>query len=175
LLLLCSLLLIRCEKDVSVIALTGNDRPLQGVTVNVKYTEHQLYKNGKFFYEKEHSLMDVTGENGRCEFKKQPYSVFSWILYSLQQANVEGVYGHAKAKGSFIFHWCFSDYPLFFSLKAKIKVVSSRTLHPIPNASVKLWTTDKACDSLSVLTGNDGTCTFDYSDITAKVNKLLYI
>lgn len=173
LLLLCLLLLVRCEKDISVIALNGKEMPLPGATVNMEYTEHQLYKDGTFFYNKKHSLMNVTGQDGRCVFEKQPCSVFSWIFYTLQHAYVNGVYGSCKAEGKFLFHWQFKDYPLYFYSDAKIKVVSSRNMQPLPNASVKLWTTDPSCDSLSLTTGNDGMCSFRYSDVSAKVSRLL--
>lgn len=172
-LLLCLLLLVKCEKDISVIALDGADQPLQGVTVNLKYIEHQLYKEGTLLYNKEHTPTGVTGPDGRYVFEKQPCSVFSWIFYTLQHAYVEGQYGIQQATGTFLFHWRFTDYPLYFFSDAKIKVISSQTGKPLPGASIKLWTTDKSCDSLSLTTANDGTCSFRYSDISANVSKLL--
>lgn len=172
-LLLCLLLLVRCEKDVSVIALMGGEQPLQGVTVNMKYTEYQLYKDGSFLYKKEHANVGVTGQDGRCVFEKQPCSIFSWIFYTLQRAYVEGRYSAKHTTGDFLFHWRFTDYPLYFPQESKIKVISSKTGQPLSGASVKLWTTDKSCDSLSLITSSDGFCFFQCSDKSAKVTKLL--
>lgn len=173
LLLLCLLLFVKCEKDISVIALNAVDQPLQGVTVNMKYTEFQLYKDGEFFYKKSHVSSSVTDADGRCVFEKQPCSVFSWIFYTLERAYVDGQYAGQNASGDFLFHWRFSDYPLYFVSDGKIKVVSAKTGQPLPGSSVKLWTTDPACDSLSLTTDNNGLCFFRYSDVSAKVSKLL--
>lgn len=173
LLLLCLLLLVKCEKDISVIALNATDQPLQGATVNMKYTEYQLYKDGKFFYKTVHTPTGVTDADGRCVFEKQSCSVFSWIFYTLERAYVDGQYASLNASGDFLFHWRFTDYPLYFISDAKIKVVSARTGQPLPGSTVRLWTTDQACDSLSLTTDNNGLCSFRYSDISAKVSKLL--
>lgn len=172
-LLLCLLLLVRCEKDISVIALDGADQPLQGVTTNLHYTEYQLYKEGTFLYKKVHEPTGVTGTDGRYVFEKQPCSVFSWIFYTLVHAYVDGEYGTLQDSGNFLFHWRFSDYPLYFFSDAKIKVVNSKTSQPLPGASVKMWTTGMSSDSLSLTTASDGMCTFRYTDSSAMVSRLL--
>lgn len=173
LLLLALLLFVRCNKDLSVITYDAAENPLPGVQVNLKYTEHQLYKNGEFFYHCDHDTTGITGPDGRIEFPDRPCSVFSWIFYTLQKAYVEGQYGSRTASGSFLFHWRFTDYPLYFTNDAQIKVVRSNDYQPIPGASVILTSEDAACDSISMTTDNQGMCSFSYSDGTKRVIKLL--
>ncbi len=173
LLLLALLLFVRCNKDLSVITYDAAENPLPGVQVNLKYTEHQLYKNGQFFYHCDHDTTGVTGPDGRIEFPNRPCSVFSWIFHTLQKAFVEGQYSSKTASGSFLFHWRFTDYPLYFTNDAKIKVVRSNDYQPIPGASIVLTSEDVACDSIAIITDNQGMCSFHYSDGTKKVIKLL--
>lgn len=173
LLLLAMLLFVRCDKDLSVITYDSGEKPISGVQVSLKYTEHQLYKNGQFFYTCDHDTTGITGPDGRVEFHKNPCSIFSWIFYSFQKAYVDGLYDGKSASGYFLFHWRFTDFPLYFTNNAQIKVVQSSDNQPIPGASVVISSEDSNCANISLTTDQDGMCSFHYSNGKKKVIRLL--
>ena len=81
--------LINFHKDVTVHVDDGNGNGAPGVNVAMDYTEHALYKNGEFFYEKEHHYNEVTDSNGDCVFENVPNSVYSCIFYCFKKAEIK--------------------------------------------------------------------------------------
>lgn len=90
LLLLPLLLLIRCNKDITVHSVDCEGNSIPAVDVVATHTEHQILKNGKFFYKKEHNLKGQTDEKGLITFKRQPYSVYDFLFFHFKKVNVEG-------------------------------------------------------------------------------------
>lgn len=86
-LLLLLLLFIRCEREIDVTAIEdGSKNPIPDVEVELSYTAHCLFKNGKFFCNEPISRTMVTDDDGRAEFKKLPCSLYSYIFYALSKA-----------------------------------------------------------------------------------------
>lgn len=86
--LLFLLCLINCTRDISVHAEDQDGNVMSGTTVNLDYTEHALYKNGEFFYSRDHHLTGVTDSNGDYTFEDVPCSVYSYIFYCFNKGTV---------------------------------------------------------------------------------------
>ncbi|MDE7421232.1 MAG: hypothetical protein K2N35_13615 [Muribaculaceae bacterium] len=98
--------LIRCERDITVQTLNGNDIPIEDCHVSLEYTEHAFCKNGDIFFRKRQEHVGVTNNEGEYTFTKMPCSVFSYIFYTLHKGYVsaETPYGISRTE-SFVFHW----------------------------------------------------------------------
>lgn len=87
-LLLFLLCLINFAKDINVHAEDQMGNPIVAASVQLDYREHALYKNGEFFYSRQHNLSGVTDENGDYVFENVPTSVYSCIFYCFKRAEV---------------------------------------------------------------------------------------
>ena len=82
LLLLPLLLLIKCKKDITVVCMDSDSgERAAGVTVDLAYTAHFLWNEGKFFDDKAIELTQETDSTGTTTFKDLPFSVYSFIFY----------------------------------------------------------------------------------------------
>ena len=89
LLLLLPLLLIRCERDLTVTVIDeASGEPVQEATVTLGYTSHYLADLWHFLPDYDHSYETMTDEDGVAEFKDMPCSVFSYIFYCMSRATV---------------------------------------------------------------------------------------
>ncbi|MCQ2973807.1 MAG: hypothetical protein MJ211_03240 [Bacteroidales bacterium] len=81
LLLLPMLLLIKCNKDITVSCINGDSNNfIPDQNVNLNYTAHFLW-NGGFLKSDSINITQKTDENGKTIFKNLPFSVFSYIFY----------------------------------------------------------------------------------------------
>lgn len=173
LLLLLGLFFVRCNKDVTIKVVEPNKTPVAGALVEMEYTEHQLYKNGTFFYSAVHVIDSITGFDGSVTFTKQPCSVFSWVLYTLSKADVMASKNGHSGTGSFIFHWRFTPYIIILNKDINIRVVDGRNSKPICGAKVQLWSDDLNMQGVTLTTGQNGWCTFVTNKTNANIDKIL--
>lgn len=105
-LLLFLLCLIRCERDITVHTVNSNDEPIASCNVNMSYTEHDLYKNGEFFYRKKQDHSGITNQDGEYTFERMPCSVFSYVFYSLHKGYASATAPNdLAADTTFLYHW----------------------------------------------------------------------
>ena len=173
LLLLCALLFVRCNKDITVKVVEAGDAAVSGAQVEMSYTEHQLYKNNIFFYSSTHVNNGVTDSAGYVTFEKQPCSVFSYIFYSFSKANASANKNGRHGAGSFFFHWQLTPYVIFLETEINIQVVDANTQRPIPGASVQLWSADLNFDQYTLTTNAQGMCSFVSARENADFEKIL--
>ena len=172
-LLLVALLFVRCNKDITIETVERDGTPVGGAQVEMSYTEHQLFKNGKFFYSANHVENGITDSQGDVTFEKQPCSVFSWIFYTLSRANASAVKDRRTGAGSFLFHWRFTPYVIVLESDIAIKVVDARTFAPIAGANVQLFSNELNLDPLLLTTDVNGMCGFKTSVVNASIEKIL--
>ncbi len=142
-LLLCLLpllLLIRCERDVTVYTLDAEyETPLPGMTVTMDYHAHYLFKDMSFFKTDSISLKQETDLDAKTVFKELPFSVFSYIFYCLSEAHFscESDCFETTAEDRY-FHFCqnveLKCPPKLADLH--VKVVDLETSEPIASAKV---------------------------------------
>lgn len=173
-LLLLLLLFIRFDQDIVIETVNIKGEPMSSVLVNYSYTEHQLYKNGEFFYSKTHEAQGYTDTEGTVTFDDQPTCVFSWIFYNLSKAKVIGKRVPFYGDNTFAYHWHFINKPFVLTLRARmnIKVVSARTGQPIQGATVKILTNQEGLDSAVFTTNSQGMCSFEFSKENGMVETL---
>lgn len=87
LLLLPLLLFIKCSKDVTVTCMdVEGNFPVASQTVQLDYSAHFLYHDGKFLASDSISLIQETDSVGCTTFEDLPCSIFSYLFYCLQEA-----------------------------------------------------------------------------------------
>lgn len=127
---------IGCERDIvaHTIDVKGND--VGGAMVQLKYTEHAIFKNHKLFYNKSQNFQGVTDVNGYYTFKDVPCSVYSYIFYCFQKAVVNGG-RNANFGGSskFLFHWR-KNIDVVIRNNKQVQVISRKTNQPVAGAQV---------------------------------------
>lgn len=155
--------LIRCEHDITVhtVDTKGNDIP--SAMVQLKYTEHALYKQGEFFYNKIQQYQGITDKEGNYTFKDMPCSVYSYIFYSFQNALAKGS-RNALSYGStsFLFHWN-KNVDVVFTNNKIVQVRSSKTNQPISQARVDINRTNENKIDTTMITDERGLCTIQES------------
>lgn len=98
LLLIPCLFLIRCNKDVTIKVITPSGQRVEGVTITITYTEHQLLKNWRLLYSKTHHMTGKTDTDGVVTFPNQPFSAFDWVAFHTRNILIEARKGEAYAK-----------------------------------------------------------------------------
>ena len=92
LLLLPLLLLIKCNKTISVNCFeSSNLIPIAGQEVDMQYVPHFVFNDGKFFPSDTLKLTKITDSTGFAVFDSLPCSVFSYVFYCLQEADFSAV------------------------------------------------------------------------------------
>lgn len=87
LLLLPLLLFIKCSKDITVTCMDGEGNfPIESQSVQLDYSAHYLYNDGKFLASDSISIIQKTDTDGSTTFEDLPCSVFSYLFYCLQEA-----------------------------------------------------------------------------------------
>lgn len=141
------LLLIRCQRDLTVHcyeAETGEPFLFQDVTLT--YTDHFIEKTGRWLSSDTLQLIRQTDTCGVAHFEKLPCSVYSYIFYALQK-------GHLSLDGecfeavdrSFIFHY---TRKVSLSVDARrndlrVRVVDAETGLPLSRAMVQYYYKEK--------------------------------
>lgn len=171
-LLLIALLFVRCERDITVHTLAIDDTPISGAVVQLEYTEHQLYKNGEFFYNHDSVETMSTDSIGDASFRIN-ISVFGWIFYSFAKANVSGYKDTMSGQGEFLYHWLFGKYNLYLTGTGLIRVADAITGTPIAKAQVKLTDPELPGDSLVLITDQQGVCSFNIPASNDGIDRIL--
>ena len=173
LLLLFGLLFVRCNKDITIKTIEIDETPVSGAQVEMSYTEHQLYKDGTFFYSMTHVENGITDVEGFAKFEKQPCSVFSWIFYTLSRAYASASKDGRSGAGSFLFHWRFTPYVIVLEKDIYMRVIDAQTKAPIYGANVQLTSKDLKFKPLNLTTDQNGICSFSTSKKYANIDKIL--
>ncbi|MCR4560859.1 MAG: hypothetical protein K5685_12345 [Bacteroidales bacterium] len=80
------LLLIKCNKEISVNCYdSSNNNPLQGQNVTLEYVPHFIFSNGNFFPSDTLKQTKTTDTDGYVLFDSLPCSVFSYIFFNGQK------------------------------------------------------------------------------------------
>lgn len=80
------LLFIRCERSIEISTIDKDSEiEIPDVSVEISYTAHYLYKDGKFFASEEVKRDTITNSEGMGKFEKLGCSVFSYIFYCFQK------------------------------------------------------------------------------------------
>lgn len=141
LLLLPLLLLVRCEKELTVTCVemeTGAPVSYQDVTLS--YEDHFIEKLGRWFSADTISLTQKTDTSGVTVFKKLPCSVYSYIFHGLEKGRVSlQSECYQSIDSRFIFH-----YTCHVTLKVdarredlRVRVKDKETGEPLPHAIVR--------------------------------------
>lgn len=176
LLLLPLLLLVRCSKDIKIVTLDPYGGPVANATVNLDYVEHQLVKEKKFHYQKEHQLQEMTDSTGIAVFKKVRYGVYSWLFKGKELAKAEAQKGMLRDSTMFRYHRQSRD-TIVLGWELNIEVRWRRTNEPVPGADLNINYEDNV-DLYNALLSTDenGRCalktrTMDGRIVTALVSK----
>lgn len=149
LLLLPLLLLVRCNHEVSVLALTTDNTPVENAVVESHYTEYQLFKNGKLFFSMEHTLTGCSDETGLVNFGIVPTSIWSWFFHTRTQFSSFAKKNCLEGNDTSLFHWHCHKKPYIVEMidmcldttSISIHVVDMETGDDIPGASIR-WRMD---------------------------------
>ena len=173
LLLFITLLFVKCNKDITIKTVDMVSNAIPGASVNYTYTEHHLYKNGEFFYEKVNTYSGITNNEGCVTFSNLEYSVFSWLFYNLSDSYAEGQKDGMVGNDMFFFYWQYSPFELVLKGNIQIQVRNRTTDSPISGANIKLICNDNGTDSLDLVTDANGECAFPYKSPDGIINRLL--
>ena len=152
LLLLPLLLLIRCQKELTVQCVeaeTEASMAYQDVTLD--YVDHFIWKSGRWFSSDSLSYTQKTDTAGVAVFKGLPCSVYSYVVYALMDGKVSARDEcYAPAEKLFCFH-----YRRHVRLEMeprredlRIRVVDDETGDPIPDAVVSYQYKEQGRDVL---------------------------
>lgn len=142
-LLLCLLpllLLIQCERDITVHTHDAeNEISLPGMMVSMNYNAHYLFKDMSFFKTDSIVLKQETDSTGTTIFRDLPCSVFSYIFYCLSKVEFSCQSEcFEQTKEECLFH-----FSRTVNLKCSpkkvdlhIKVIDLETEDPLPGATV---------------------------------------
>ena len=175
-LLLPLLLLVRCSKDIKIVTLDPYGGPVANATVDLEYEEHQLVKEKKFHYQKEHQLQEVTDSSGIAVFKKVRYGVYSWLFRGKDLAKAEAQKGMLRDSTLFRYHRQSRD-TIVLGWELNIEVRWRRTNEPVPGANLNINYEDNVDLYNAMLsTDENGACalktrTMDGRIVTAVVTK----
>ena len=88
LLLLPLLLLIQCNKDITVSCMEPDTgAPIDNIPVTMTYQSHAIYRNGHFFTNDSVTRTQNTDTEGKTVFRDLPCSVYSYIFYCMSKAS----------------------------------------------------------------------------------------
>lgn len=107
LLLLLPLLLIRCEREITVICVDdATNEPLRGAATTLSYNVHHIYAKDKFLYQMPVERELMTDAEGKAVYDRLPCNVFSYIFYMFQTVKVTGdLYPYTAAEATRLFHY----------------------------------------------------------------------
>lgn len=167
-LLLLSLLLIRCSKDVIVQTVSEDGTPISMTSVYYDHTERMLCKESRLFYKKVEHEVGITDSLGYYTFVDQRYSIASWIFYNLVHESVSAVKGFVKGDNDFVFHWLFNEsMPVKIVMKGfmTVKVKNAATQKEISGVSIKgVCTENGVAKEISLTTDDGGKAYLNVSD-----------
>lgn len=175
-LLLPLLLLVRCHKDITIVALDPYGGGVPDAVVTLSYVEHTLLKEKKFHYIHQSEYRDVTDSSGIIVFKKAPYSVYSWFFKCKDMAEAKAEKGIMKGNTSFRYHRQSRD-TIILGWELPIEVRWLRTKDPVPGACVDIDFQDNVKHyEAHLVTDEKGACslktrTTDGRIVTAVVTK----
>lgn len=140
LLLLPFLLLIRCQNDLRVDCIeTETGIPVTYQDVNLKYTEHFIVKNGRWFSSDEIDLVCKSDSLGTAVFDSLPSSVFSRVCCFLTKGHLSSTGKCYGAVDKQINVFLTRRTKLLFDPRRedlRIRVVDEETGDPLPDAVV---------------------------------------
>lgn len=137
LLLLPLLLLIRWERDITVHVGRCDGSDVENASVLMVFTEYQLFKDGKFFYEAEYRLMEYTGLDGLAVYEDLPTGVFDWIFHHRKKVYVEVEKDGMNASVETRFHRC-NRTPIEVRIGSlAVHIIDDETEDDVPNAHVR--------------------------------------
>lgn len=161
--LLLLLSLIQCERDITVHTVDAKGTNVSNAMVQLKYTEHALYKEKDFFYNRSRQYQGITNSEGYYTFKRVPCSVYSYIFYSFQSALAAGSRNSiVKGETKFAFHWK-KDVTVVLEGRKIVQVRSIQTDQPIPQARVDIKCNDLSVVDTTMLTNEEGICALPFS------------
>lgn len=165
LLLLPLLLFIKCTKDVEVTCYEQDtDFVVRGQEVNLEYTSHFLFNNGRFFDNEDVKRTEVTDTAGVAVFRDLPCSVYSYIFYCLSKMHVWASDGECYMGAGDLFNF---HYRRHVSLELpprrvdlNIKLLDLETNDPLPDGYIiykyheldKEMTDSAHADALGIVT-----------------------
>lgn len=140
LLLLPLLLLIKCNRDISVSCFDGQKNPITNQNVNLEYVSHFLWNNG-FLVSQNVSREQTTDNQGNTIFKDLPCSVFSYIFYRGENVKVSAKQTDCYSASDTInkFH-SVNHIDLIFAERLTsltIKLTDLKTGSPLPEAELE--------------------------------------
>lgn len=133
-LILIACLFIRCSKDVKVRAMYDrfSSRPVASANVTIKHIEHQLFKDGQFFYTHDHIVRGVTDEDGYVTFPDQPYGVFDKLFYSNRGLYIKATKGQKYGESDYHFYDHGPETPFYVYLNHE-KAIKERNMIVVLN------------------------------------------
>lgn len=139
LLLLPLLLLIKCNKTIEVTCIDAENRStIAGAPVDLEYTSHFVFDNGKFFPDSLVHRTVVSDENGVAVFDTLRCSVYSYIFYCLSEVKIWATTQCGSGDTLRNFHYvCKTDlliYPERVDLR--FQILDRKTGKPIPGAEI---------------------------------------
>lgn len=128
-LILIACLFIRCSKDVKVRAMYDrfSSRPVASANVTIKHIEHQLFKDGQFFYTHDHIVRGVTDEDGYVTFPDQPYGVFDKLFYSNREFYIRATKDQKYGESDYHFYDHGPETPFYVYLNHE-KAIKERNM-----------------------------------------------
>lgn len=137
LLLLPLLLLIRWERDITVHVGRCDGSNVENASVRIYFTEYQLLKDGKFFYEADHIAIETTDVNGLATFTDQPTGVYDWLFHHRKKIIVDAEKDGMSASVEDLFHRC-NRTPIEVRIgSVTVHIIDKETEDDVPNARIR--------------------------------------
>ena len=162
LLLLPLLLLIKCNKTIEVTCIDAENRStIAGVPVDLEYTSHFVFDNGKFFPDSLVHRTVVSDENGVAVFDTLRCSVYSYIFYCLSEVKIWATTQCGSGDTLRNFHYVSKTDLLIYPecVDLRFKILDRKTGKPIPGAELKYTITQNGVPvTFSVIADSEGKC-----------------
>lgn len=160
LLLLLPLLLLRCERDITVRTLDAEGKVVPHCSVRMDYRENTLLRDGKLLYRADHSLSLETDGEGLATFEGVRVSVFSFIFDHFRRASFLAVKGRRSGENSLCIHTPRREpLPIILDGGTFVVQVRSRSYDlPIKGATVGIELSDRP-EPITVVTDSTGSVT----------------
>ena len=170
-LLLPLLLLIQFQKSILITTVDPSGDGIAGATVELSYTEYQLFKNGKLFYSHRHHYILTSDEDGEALFEHLPSGVFSLVCHPFLKARASAAYRIFEDSGEFLFNFK-KQYVLEMDGDMTIEVKDASTMEPLPDVNIKLKLSDPDRRELDFNTDNKGKVVFPLKSFDAVIDTL---
>lgn len=162
LLLLPLLLLIKCNKTIEVTCIDAENRStIAGVPVDLEYTSHFVFDNGKFFPDSLVHRTVVSDENGVAVFDTLRCSVYSYIFYCLSEVKIWATTQCGSGDTLRNFHYVSKTDLLIYPecVDLRFKILDRKTGKPILGAELKYTVTQNGEPvTFSVIADSEGIC-----------------